>query len=69
MRKIMYLLLAIIFFTGCIAIVDEGSEGRNVKSLIITKEETLEILDKTSQQTPDKEFEVKWPEKLKWPKK
>jgi len=69
MQKGIYILLFAMFLVGCVAFVNEGSEGRKVKSFIISREEAIDILDQTNQQTPDKEFEVKLPDKLQWPSK
>ena len=46
MKKLICLLSLLVFLSGCLAIVDESSQGRKVKSFIITKDETLDLLER-----------------------
>ena len=63
MFKSVYIILFLLVLAGCVAFVNEGKDGRKVKSFIITEKETADIIDQTSQKTPDKEFQIKWPKK------
>lgn len=68
LRETCMLFLAILL-TGCVAFVNEGSEERKVNSFVISDKEVTDILDQTREKSPDKEFEINWPDKLKWPNK
>jgi hypothetical protein len=59
MNKMLLFLLASLVLGGCFAIVDEGSEGRKVKSFIITEEEALDILEKAREKDPFEKYEIK----------
>ena len=49
MRKILLFVFTSLFLVGCFAIVDEGSEPREVRSFIVRKEEVLDSIKKAEE--------------------
>lgn len=58
MKKFFLFLGMVLFLNGCFAIVDEGSGSKEVRSSIITKEETLDILRQANDKKPEEINEV-----------
>lgn len=59
MRKIFIFSILALFLYGCIAFVDRSSDERQVKSFLITKDETLNIVDQADEKSPDEKREYK----------
>jgi hypothetical protein len=58
MKKPIYGLTFLIFLCGCFAIVDDRSETKKVKSFIISKEETLYIMQKADEKKPEEKHQI-----------
>jgi len=52
MRKILLFLFPIVFLCGCVAIVDNRGEEKQVKSFIVPEKEVLVILDQAEEKNP-----------------
>jgi len=48
----------ILFVWGCVAIVDESSGSREIQSLIITKEETNDFLERVDDIKPSQKHQI-----------
>ncbi|MFA7677714.1 MAG: hypothetical protein WCY34_06060 [Candidatus Omnitrophota bacterium] len=64
MKKVLLGVVALLFMSGCFAVVDDSSGERKVKSFMITQEETLSIVEKADQK-PLEEKNVIYPFKAK----
>ena len=51
--------LLVVFVCGCFAIVDNQEEVSNVKTFLITDDETLDLLDKVEAKNPEEKHEIK----------
>jgi len=57
MRLIVFFII-LSFILGCVAVVDESSGLREIKSLIITKEETNDLLDRVNDTEPSQKHQI-----------
>ena len=53
MKKMLLFLSLVIFYCGCIAIVEDKDEERQVKAFIVPKKEILEILRQRDEKKPE----------------
>lgn len=58
MCRILVILFAILFINGCVAVVDHQGKVSSVKSFIITDDETLDLLEKADQKSPEDKKEI-----------
>jgi len=58
MKNFLLFLFFGLFACGCFAIVDESSDGRKVKSFMITHDETLDMLRQMDEKEPTSTYEL-----------
>ena len=56
--KLISFFIVILFVCGCVAIVDDSSGSREIKSLIITKKETNDLLERVDEIEPSQKYQI-----------
>jgi hypothetical protein len=59
MKRPFLILISVLLLNGCVAIVDESSGTRKVKSFIVTSDETLDLLERMDKVDPSQKREIR----------